>query len=189
MAGTLVASLASNDPQVQVEVPLGIGSGVSLLCLSLAGVDVGSAWGPATKKWEAAFAEAARAGLAPFLATITTPERPNIRSSGEPPPPRNSMASPPPGDSLDDAVTARPVAPRETGAASPGTPESSVRPKTIPELQADCDAGRLDRCLALAEQYELGNGVAPDRARAARLYERVCAAGRVIGCIRRRNLP
>lgn len=50
-------------------------------------------------------------------------------------------------------------------------------------LEQACDAGALDRCVALGLLVEKGEDLPADGARALALYEKACAAGALEGCV------
>lgn len=62
-------------------------------------------------------------------------------------------------------------------------PDPEVLPPNAPDALSEwCSVGDAASCSVLGVMYELGFLVGPNRAHAARLYERACAAGNARAC-------
>ncbi len=69
-------------------------------------------------------------------------------------------------------------------AACAGARAPSASTATTPQAKLElCDSAQIHWCLALAEDHELGRGVARDPERAAELYAKACRAGLPAGCV------
>jgi|HubBroStandDraft_2_1064218.scaffolds.fasta_scaffold1044749_1 TPR repeat protein len=61
-------------------------------------------------------------------------------------------------------------------------PDPEILRGAAEQLWTFCQTGDAPSCSTLGVMYELGQGVRPDRARAARLYERACSDGNARAC-------